>query len=74
VPAINIGSRQLGRDCGVNVMHVEHDRREISSALKQQLARGHYPSDSVYGDGVAGQRIADLLASVDLTTEKKLAY
>jgi UDP-N-acetylglucosamine 2-epimerase len=74
VPAINIGSRQLGRDCGLNVMHVQHDGREIASALEQQLARGHYQSDSVYGDGLAGPRIADLLAGLDLTTEKKLAY
>jgi hypothetical protein len=42
--------------------------------LEQQIAHGHYPSDSVYGDGFAGPRIADLLASLDLTTEKKLAY
>ena len=74
VPAINIGSRQLGRDCGINVMHVGHDHREIGSALQQQLAHGHYQSDSVYGDGLAGPRIADLLASLPLTTEKKLAY
>src|SRR5690242_11195944 len=74
VPAINIGSRQLGRDCGINVMHVGHDHREIGSALQQQLAHGHYQSDSVYGDGLAGPRIADLLASLPLPTEKKLAY
>ena len=30
--------------------------------------------DGLYGDGKAGARIADLLATVPLTTTKRLAY
>ena len=74
VPTVNIGSRQLGRECGKNVIHVGHDQREIGDALERQLAAGRYESDTVYGDGKAGPRIADLLAFEELTTEKKLAY
>jgi UDP-hydrolysing UDP-N-acetyl-D-glucosamine 2-epimerase len=74
VPTVNIGSRQLGRDCGRNVIHVRHNQREISDALERQLANGRYDSDPVYGDGSAGPRIAELLAAEELTTEKKLAY
>jgi UDP-N-acetylglucosamine 2-epimerase len=74
VPTVNIGTRQLGRDCGANVIHVGHDQREISEALERQLANGRYDSSSVYGDGDAGPRIAELLASEKLETEKKLAY
>lgn len=74
VPTINIGSRQLGRDCGKNVIQVGHNQREISDALERQLANGRYDSDPVYGDGKAGPRIAELLAVEELTTEKKLAY
>ena len=74
VPTVNIGSRQLGRECGKNVIHVGHDQREIGEALERQLAAGRYESDTVYGDGKAGPRIADLLAFEELTTEKKLAY
>ncbi len=33
-----------------------------------------YPSDTVYGDGRAGQRIADHLATAPLRFEKVLAY
>jgi UDP-hydrolysing UDP-N-acetyl-D-glucosamine 2-epimerase len=74
VPSVNIGSRQLGRDCGRNVIHVRHNQREISDALEKQFAKGRYDSDPVYGDGSAGPRIAELLAVEKLTTEKKLAY
>lgn len=73
-PAINIGTRQLGRDCGSNVIHVPHDRRAIGEAFENQLVHGRYEIDCVYGDGTAGPRIAHLLAVEELTTEKKLAY
>ena len=74
VPAINIGTRQAGRDCGKNVMHVGHVQREISEALEKQLVHGRYESDPIYGDGRSGPRIAELLAVEDLPIEKKLAY
>ena len=74
VPTVNVGSRQRGRDCGQNVIHVGHDQREISEALERQLANGLYESDPVYGDGSAGPRIADFLVAEELSTEKKLAY
>jgi UDP-hydrolysing UDP-N-acetyl-D-glucosamine 2-epimerase len=74
VPAVNVGSRQAGRECGQNVMHVDPDQREIGEALDRQLAHGLYKSDPVYGDGKAGSRIAALLAVEDLPTEKKLTY
>ena len=48
--------------------------REIGDALHKQLAHGPFEGDAVYGDGKAGQRIADLLAVEQLPTEKKLAY
>jgi UDP-hydrolysing UDP-N-acetyl-D-glucosamine 2-epimerase len=74
VPAINIGSRQAGRDCGRNVIHVPHSQHDISDALERQFSNGPYESDPLYGDGNAGPRIAQLLAMEELSTEKKLAY
>jgi UDP-N-acetylglucosamine 2-epimerase len=74
VPAVNIGSRQAGRDRGCNVIDVDYDRVSVAQAVQRQLANGRYPSDPLYGDGQAGQRIAGLLASVPLTVEKRLAY
>lgn len=74
VPAVNIGSRQQGRERGANVIDVGYDRKEIGDAIAAQLARGPAPKDALYGDGAAGVRIADLLVDVPLSVEKRLAY
>jgi len=74
VPAVNIGSRQQFRERGRNVIDVDHDTDEIAKAIKLQLTRGKYASDTVYGDGRAGERIADHLATAPLRIEKVLAY
>jgi UDP-hydrolysing UDP-N-acetyl-D-glucosamine 2-epimerase len=74
VPAVNIGTRQAGRDRGPNVIDVDHDRGAIAAAIRTQLARGRYPSDHLYGDGHAGPRIADLLARVPLHVQKRLVF
>jgi UDP-hydrolysing UDP-N-acetyl-D-glucosamine 2-epimerase len=74
VPAVNIGTRQTGRDRGGNVIDVDYDQDQIMEAIKRQMKNGHYPSNPVYGDGHAAERIANLLASVPLKVEKRLAY
>ncbi|MFN8058451.1 MAG: UDP-N-acetylglucosamine 2-epimerase [Vicinamibacterales bacterium] len=74
VPAVNIGTRQAGRERGVNVIDVDYDRFQIASAIRTQLARGPFPCDTLYGDGRAGERIADLCAKAPLTVGKRLAY
>jgi UDP-hydrolysing UDP-N-acetyl-D-glucosamine 2-epimerase len=74
VPAVNIGTRQMGRDRGPNVIDVAHDRHEIAAAIRRQLAHGRYPADHLYGDGGAGPRIADLLARVPLSVQKRLVF
>lgn len=74
VPAVNIGTRQAGRERGRNVIDVDYDRRAILKAIEYQLSNGRYPSDPIYGDGNAGKRIADLLSKVPLRIEKRLTY
>lgn len=74
VPAVNIGTRQAGRDRGPNVADVGYDRHEIVDAIRRQLAHGRYPSSALYGDGQAGPRIADALARVPLRIQKRLAF
>ena len=74
VPVINIGSRQSGRERGLNVVDVGYDRNEIKLAIEQQCMNGRYASDSLYGAGGAGERIAQLLAQVPLRIDKKLTY
>ena len=74
VPAVNIGTRQSGRDRGPNVVDVGYDRREIVDGIRRQLAHGRFESDALYGDGHAGGRIADVLARATLTVQKRLTF
>lgn len=74
VPAVNVGSRQQGRDRGQNVIDVGYDRVEIAAAIRRQSERGRFPSDALYGDGSAGVKIAEVLAKAPLTIEKRLTY
>lgn len=74
VPAVNIGSRQQGRERGKNVIDVDHDRRAITAAIREHMQRGRPASDHLYGDGRAGKRIADCLAAIELSIDKRLTY
>jgi len=74
VPVVNIGGRQAGRDRGANVLDVGYDRQGITDAIQKQVAHGRYPSDSLYGDGAAGPRIAGALARIEPRIHKRLNY
>lgn len=74
VPAVNVGTRQTGRERGRNVIDVDYDRDQIRGAIKHHLNSDRPPSDHVYGDGRAASRIADGLMACDLAVEKKLTY
>jgi UDP-hydrolysing UDP-N-acetyl-D-glucosamine 2-epimerase len=74
VPAVNIGSRQQGRERGANVIDVGHDRAEIAAAIRAHMRRGRPTPDHLYGDGRAGERIADCLGTAEFSVEKRLTY
>jgi UDP-hydrolysing UDP-N-acetyl-D-glucosamine 2-epimerase len=74
IPAVNIGSRQQGRDRGANLVDVDYDRRQIVRAIERHLSNGRYPQDQLYGDGKAGWRIGELLSQEPLRIEKRLTY
>jgi len=74
VPAVNIGSRQAGRERGGNVQDVGYDRVQIESAIRHVLSRERPPRDLLYGKGSAGRRIADILSTAPLVIDKKLEY
>jgi len=73
VPVVNIGTRQQGRQRGANVMDVVYDRRAILSAIHTQLTHGPYQSAHLYGDGRAGEKIANSLARHDFRVQKRIA-
>ncbi len=72
VPVVNIGTRQSGRDRGKNVLDVGYGQEEVLDGIRRQLSNGRYASDPMYGNGRAGERIAECLATAPLTIEKRL--
>ena len=74
MPVVNIGSRQAGRDRGRNVTDVGYNHVEIEAAMRRYIGNGRCPRDPVYGEGRAGEKIAQLLAEVPLGIEKRLTY
>jgi len=73
-PAVNIGGRQEGRQRGANVIDVGYDRGRIAEAAERQVANGRFEHEPIYGDGHAGERIADVLARVELSIDKRITY
>lgn len=73
-PVVNIGTRQKGRERGKNLIDVDYDREKIKAAVLKQIDHGRYPSDDLYGDGKAGNKIANILSSIDLTVQKTITY
>lgn len=74
-PVVNLGSRQVGRRRGHNVVDVPHVTTEIVDALRAQVAHGRYERDPIYGDGKAGERIAHVLATKnDIRVQKRITY
>jgi len=74
VPAVNIGTRQQGRERESNVVDAIYDADAIEKAVRGQIAHGRYPSSTLFGDGLAGQRVASILADAEITVQKRLAY
>jgi UDP-hydrolysing UDP-N-acetyl-D-glucosamine 2-epimerase len=74
VPAVNIGSREAGRERGPNVVDVDYDRNAIKSAIVQHIEGPRPTQVTLYGDGHAGERIADVLSTAPLTFTKRLTY
>jgi len=74
MPAVNIGTRQIARQRGSNVIDVDYDRGQIIAAIEKQLQHGPYPSEPIYGDGHAGERIADILATTEFDIHKRMTY
>jgi len=46
----------------------------IEAAARRQIAHGRYERSMLFGDGFAGKRIADVLASAEISIQKRLAY
>jgi GDP/UDP-N,N'-diacetylbacillosamine 2-epimerase (hydrolysing) len=82
LPAINVGRRQEGRLHANNLVNVAHDRADIGAALATALHDEEFRAKAEnctrpFGDGKAGERIALLLAEVELDDRlriKRMSY
>ncbi|XAL98218.1 UDP-N-acetylglucosamine 2-epimerase [Phycisphaeraceae bacterium D3-23] len=73
-PAVNLGSRQVKRQRGKNIIDADHDTDAIVAAVQKQVVHGKYDRDTLYGDGSAGSKIADVLAAAQVNVQKTITY
>lgn len=73
-PVVNIGTRQTARDRGSNVMDVINGKDEIKAAIARQMDHGRYAMEPIYGDGRAGERIANILSTEVVNVQKCITY
>ena len=74
VPVVNIGTRQMRRERGNNVIDVDYNSNEIKDAVRHWLNNGKPEVSKIYGGGDAGKRIADKLSDVELKYHKTITY
>ncbi len=74
VPVVNVGNRQNRRSRAKNVLDVSYSEKEILKATKQAIATDHFPSSNIYGNGDAGEKIANILANTQLSFDKTITY
>ncbi len=74
VPAVNIGSRQSGRQRGENVFDVDYDREAIKAVTSRLIKSEKVKRSQIYGTGNSGVAIANILADYSVCIEKKITY
>lgn len=82
LPVINVGRRQTGRHHSTNVFFVSDDRDAIAGQLRAILEDNETKAsidncENPFGDGHAGERVAELLATVPINSRllnKDLTY
>ncbi len=70
-PVVNVGTRQLGRQRGKNVIDVGYNRSEIKKAITKSLYDKKYLAGlkkikNPWGDGKTGPRVAKILEDLKL--------
>ena len=82
LPAVNIGSRQDGRERTCNIIDVPHEVKAIVTAMEKGLNDNTYRAivrkiQNPYGDGFAAKRIVDVLEDMPLDSslvQKRISY
>lgn len=74
MPVVNIGTRQNNRQRGKNVVDVDYNSDEILKAINYQVKHGAYKTEFVYGDGLSGEKISNVLTKCDLKLDKIINF
>lgn len=81
LPVINIGTRQTGRQKVGTLINVDYDKTQIKAKIQQIIQKSiQIPiknSENPYGNGKAGERIANILSEVKIDKkliEKRMTY
>lgn len=75
IPAVNIGTRQNGREHGKNIINSGFSSEEIYLKIKKQISYRSLNTEKIFGDGKAGINIAKILEKIKITTtQKRLCY
>lgn len=74
VPVVNVGTRQSGRETAENVLHCGYEPDELEALIRRQIEHGSYESSHLYGSGNGGFLASEVLATAELTTDKKLKF
>lgn len=82
LPAVNIGTRQEGRERANNVIDVDYSKNQIKKTIKEMLDNRKLrerlkKSKNPYGDGKASERIIKVLENIELNKrllQKKITY
>ena len=73
MPVLNIGQRQLNRDRGKNVIDCGYEKEDMMEALNFAI-NNSFEVATEYGNGDAGEKIAQALAVCDLSFDKQLTF
>lgn len=82
LPAVNIGTRQQGRQRAENIIDVGYDKDSILNAIKTALHDKDFRTKcnrciNPYGNGSAGEKVANILGNSCITPEllqKRIVY
>lgn len=71
LPAVNIGSRQEGREQNLNVINVDYHKEQIKNAINKAIYDKKFHdtlknTENIYGDGETGKKLVDILSNIKL--------
>jgi len=82
LPVVNVGSRNVGREHGENVIFVDYNKGQILNGIKKALFDEEFKKKvnnciNLYGDGKSSKRIVEVLATIHINKKllkKQITY